>query len=846
MRLNHSIRPLFFAVPLLASVVLGATAQAGTASYVFNAAQRAAPELPLARVKVRLEGLPSDVAVTLNGTALSLPTFQNVANPNITGSPTDAVKATFSAGVLILDISTDSLIQSSPLKPCIISAAFGVGSVPYTIGLSSAGPVASTAYQITFYSSLSDNSSDDGCQTRTRRIPMPVPATLWSAPPAGTDLGRAPFDVVLVVDESGSMLSSAPGTATVFASKWALTVEAVKDFVTTLGAESSVHDRLALVFYDDTVRQINSKASGACGGLCWFDKTEFGQVITEISKPSPTHPHGGMTSIGGGLQAALPAASASVLSGNDAMIVLMSDGLQNTSPCLVQDAASLVTIAPTGPCPGSTPGPATVVSSKIPVLGITIGLPPGSASPLLLQALTDQTAKTDTKWALLGTYVSSSYGDTLVGMLKGNTLQMAGQTVTTLAAADTNGATIAAPLDKSIKRIVASLGWMPASSLAFALALQVKQPGAADWTTISSTSIGGAGDVSLTHVAAASTNQGSPFLIASAFDMTDALAGDWQFRAVRRSDHSGDVPYHLRVYTVEKSLDFRLHFAPGRHGTGQPLVLNADITFDGRPMTGIGNALQLVVEGPNGAIGTLLHDTPDPGSADGGVAEPAANAFEKKLTDLMASSDFVGKAGTKSTGQVLSLTEVGNGRYQIQLADTTVPGGYKFHFALDTVQSSGHVHRVEDITTQVEAIPDPKATTISVTPAGTGVFSVVVTPLDRFGNYVGPGFGHRVRVTLPPGQGNVAATVDPKSDGTYDVQLTNVPAGVDPVVTLSVNEVQIAQGPLSKLPDPGQRCRPTGGGGGGCAGCAGSTGGLICLPTAGLVLVGFRRRRRRG
>jgi uncharacterized protein (TIGR03382 family) len=267
------------------------------------------------------------------------------------------------------------------------------------------------------------------------------------------------------------------------------------------------------------------------------------------------------------------------------------------------------------------------------------------------------------------------------------------------------------------------------------------------------------------------------------------------------------------------------------------LVLDAEIALDGKPLVGIGNSLSLSVEGPQGAIGTLLHDAKDPGGT--GTREPTATPFEKKVSNLLEDPAFAAKVAAMTNSSPLTITERGNGVYRFQLNDTKLSGGYKFQFTLAMNGPKGPLRRIEEVMTQVEALPDPKTTTIAVSAGAiAGTYNVVITPLDRFGNYVGPGFDGRVKITLPAGQGKVASITDPQVDGTYLVQLTDVPAGSDPVVSVVVNEAQVASAPLSKLPT--KTCNSNGGCSCGGAGIAGPS----CLPLAGLALLGLGRRRR--
>ena len=82
------------------------------------------------------------------------------------------------------------------------------------------------------------------------------------------------------------------------------------------------------------------------------------------------------------------------------------------------------------------------------------------------------------------------------------------------------------------------------------------------------------------------------------------------------------------------------------------------------------------------------------------------------------------------------------GIYSTVFADTSSPGPYKFLVTMDWDNpTTGRIHREETLQTQVAVTPDPTASVVSVTP-GTiaGNWLMNVTPIDKYGNYLGPGF----------------------------------------------------------------------------------------------------------
>jgi hypothetical protein len=807
-------------------VSLGASA----APFVVDVATGGAG-LPVARMKVVLwggyaAGVSASVSVT--GGATGSATLPVGTDKVSAGVGNDALTLTHAGNDLVLDMKLLSLVADAT------DLCTAKGGVPnpktYTINVTGGGTV--TQYGLAGYSATSEAS----CTCANRRKASGVAWQAGSTPP-GT-ARRIPFNVMTVLDESGSMLSPPQGGAP--PSKWALTAQAMGEFTDILSGEADSPDQLGVVFFDHNVNPFVN------AGSPWFPKASFPTIETEVS--AGTHPRAGATSIGGGLKSALESSICKKESDpiGDPTILLMSDGMQNTAPQVndgVDGDLDFKILNYSTACPAAAAEEQRLTHPCIPVLTLYLDLPAGTPAATLMQAISDQTAGASAWRAQMGATAAGAFGSTLVGMLKGSSLSLLASSIETLPKGQQTGTPMAFDFDGTVKRLIVVLGWQPTEGLENALIF-----GAAGGQ-------GGTPNASLrnlsalTHVGTVGAAPGlrqTPYYIVAAADLPPATTTTSFELFARRSpilDGGGPaIPYHLFVYAVESQFEFVPSFPPGRHGTGEPLVLNLDLSLNRAPIGATGNTIQVSVDGPTGAIGTLLHNLPDPGG-QGAPGETAnESAADKKINNLNKSPEVLEKTLPKSTGQALSFVDLGGGRLQLRLNETRVPGAYVFHLALDVNGPAGRIHRTESVETQVEVLPD--ATQVTVNKAADGSYTVNVIPMDQFKNYLGPGFEPQIQLTLPSGVGKIASVSDVGVDGSYTILVTDIPDGVDPEVVLNVTGVTVAKGPLSEIG------RPAGGTHGSCwCGALGHQTGGAAAPLFGAVCLfgalGLRRGRPR-
>ena len=107
---------------------------------------------------------------------------------------------------------------------------------------------------------------------------------------------------------------------------------------------------------------------------------------------------------------------------------------------------------------------------------------------------------------------------------------------------------------------------------------------------------------------------------------------------------------------------------------------------------------------------------------------------------------------------------------------------------------TGHVVREERLEEDVKPRADSAATVTTLTGDAFGVWTLTVTPRDRFGNYFGPGYAPLVKANVRSGGRLRSATpADQDQLGTYTFTIAGSP-GVTPAVDVIVDGVLLSGG----------------------------------------------------
>jgi hypothetical protein len=593
-----------------------------------------------------------------------------------------------------------------------------------------------------------------------------VPNDDGVAPPlAASFTGRLAFDVALVLDKSGSMSDLPPGS-NAGPSKADVLKSAVQGFVSQWeqldaavpGGKDNATDRLGVVFFDSTA--VSQTLPGADPPANIFlqrgPALAWDAVVNKANTLSP----GSSTSIGAGVNEAMQQWKNDPK--NDLSVVVVTDGMQNTAPLIQPTGSGFLGLTPVAGFPQE------LRQRFVPIQTVGFGTP-AQVDEDLLRNMSLETA--GVSWMTVNaTTMFDVFGQTLVAILKGNTASTATRAIDTI-----TGPGPTAPrsvvVDSSAERAVFSVQWAP--PLRNALDLDVFRPGSP-------------------VPAAPTSSKKMPQIAIQTFDKP--VSGVWNVRVKRAPDQKLDpVPYTLNVFFRERHLDYQLSFGNLHAKTGDPLGIRALVAWDGKPLTGLPDgALRVRILRSPEALGTILHDTPRRVATE--PARTAAGDIVTPLDDKLASfkgQSLLERIALKEVA-VIPLKEEGNGLYSAAYDQTSIPGTYAFEAILDwDVRLTGRIHREERIEENVGVKADPSKTAVTVAQTSPGLWSVTVTPRDRFGNYFGPGFASRIRARLRTELGSISEVpVDRLQTGDY-VFTAKVPGTAAPAVVVTVDGVNI-------------------------------------------------------
>ena len=532
-----------------------------------------------------------------------------------------------------------------------------------------------------------------------------------------------PFDMMIVIDRSGSMM--APGTATPGRTKMHEARDAASLFVQLVRAGKG--DRLGMVAFSTSATGPVDTPPAAV--TVAHKETLVGPSPFTAGTVGALAP-GGWTSIGDGLRAALQALGTT---SNQRAILLLTDGMQNTPP-MVEDAE---------------PG---LGDTRLCVVGL-------GAEHDLDGALLDRLARSHgglytraNDGLQLKKFFALCFGNIFeTGMLADPELRLGpGQSAAPELSFDVCD-------EDSITVVV---GWAtPVGDLETAL---VTPAG----TTVTAASAGVVSDRGVTW-----------WFLRAPLPLQGERAGTWKIRVGRvvlgeLTDTSSEIRYFVSVLT-DGGPRFEAVTPARRLYTGDSVNPRVALLYaDG---TSPHADVEVTVEGPGVSLGRLVQER---GLAPPRVDGEPVGAFTATLQEIAAESG--GELPLQRSSIAVPLFDDGahddggmeaDGIYGNPRDDLLrFEGAYTFH----AVATYGHdCPGRREIMWSLHADPgiDPGRTDVSVIGAAPGERAIRITPRDRYGNPLGPGRTGLFDVAPQPGT-QVTGPVTDNGDGSYDVPVS--------------------------------------------------------------------------
>ncbi len=292
--------------------------------------------------------------------------------------------------------------------------------------------------------------------------------------------------------------------------------------------------------------------------------------------------------------------------------------------------------------------------------------------------------------------------------------------------------------------------------------------------------------------------------------------GEWQLVVHYPQAHSTAQPHSLTYnYSIipKSTLQMRILTDKAKYVTGNVMTLEARLLENNRRLPGA--IVDVHVTRPKSAIGNwhfvnvvaenILKTAPDEISG-----EPLSRLDKKNY--VLLQKNHIRLPGTEQT-PTFTLNDAGvtgdgyarDGIYGGRFSGFTVPGIYKFHVIATGTARNGEAYRRElEFQKFVDIIPDAgttdsEAAVINRKDGNQRIVRVSVTPFDAAKNYLGPGYGDELDITLASGEPQGAVT--DMLYGAYQRQfaISQAALDADPQVTIKARNVLVYEDSYSGL-----------------------------------------------
>ena len=573
-----------------------------------------------------------------------------------------------------------------------------------------------------------------------------------------------PFDLVFVLDQSGSMSLGSDGDT-----RWDALVTGVEAFLPFVSMEAA-----GTPGQDSTVGIVRFASGHENPGEPLFDilsggadSADFADIANDLGGLAPS----GLTAMGTGVEAGL--ALASDPSRNRA-IALFSDGEQNVSPDVSPDGCFLV--GPDGPDAGSEPdvlaeinGPGCPATDGVRICTVGIGSPSGTyLSTLEALGYNNQgaTILTDNGTDFEGNGevyadIGAAFQECIGVLLQDNSPQQVAYTTGTLGASPVElpAFSVNARIDAVLLSMVLERKFETPNLAQIASLITIERDGV-DVTEEFELQIYGRFTNVMTLVSEYSAEDGAN------------PQGDYVVRIAEDPSIGEGLAYRLSTYVDDRRLEIGSTLSQSVVPVNETLDIAVDLSWLGRGIEGADVVVRVFA--PAGDMGDVLSDAQ---VVDVSGGEDAANAGVQKYDANAADPNFL--AALALSPNAIPVTDAGGGRYE---ASYTVPDNVGvYHIIYDVAGSatgSGPIQRrwVESVYGAVDGI-DAGASQLTsvVTDAGLVLTGTFQRP---GGKKVGPGNGEGFIF-----DGAEVINIQDHQDGRYSFTL----ATSDPDSALSVS-----------------------------------------------------------
>lgn len=571
---------------------------------------------------------------------------------------------------------------------------------------------------------------------------------------------RDPVKIALVLDKSASMSLPIPGGSDI---RWQVLKNAVELFVQKLEVFGQGLDMIGANYISSDVVQPESQIGDNFVSITSESDPIRSYTLfkTDLASKSPSS----MTAIGKAILDAKEKLNAPSQTDYKKIVLLFTDGMQNTNPIINIDGRTLnhgnLTL---NDCP------CTTLDS---IRYYTIGL----GGLTLVSESVAQIASSNGGVSMIQTVGSDEseimnlVQDQLIDVLNGSVPQIVSRETGMLS---NSGTTFSYPITGNVSKLYFEF----LNPDATAVNLKLEKDGK-DLTSLANVVSG-----SFYKTVSLALPVTSPELVPT--------EGDWKLTITGNSSKS----YTLTCFVNSPFVNLSCKPQKEVCTVGDVLSLNAKVTFAGKPIEG--TKVEVAIVKPGDDLGDLLSSFIDTRTDSLQDVEKGA---QTKFVNLVNNKSFLDKLKPKK--QMVSLSEDVPGLFTGQYKNTDVTGVYQLIYIVNgQVAGFGKFARQKQysVTFKFGQI-DAGATIIDARIAKNSsgnVATINIKPKNKFGYLLGPGYLSRIKLDVDSKQGLVKPGKD-NLDGSYTYTVVDIPSSIKPDVTITVMDEILYQG---KFPTP--------------------------------------------
>lgn len=582
---------------------------------------------------------------------------------------------------------------------------------------------------------------------------------------------RPLMDLVLVLDFSDSMNSPEACEDPPQDIKIQVLKQAVPAFLNAWEPFAVSGDRIGIMYFDDDA---DPRSSPLMEDLLINKNT----ILTDVDGRAT----GIYTALGPGV---LSAADSFDVAVRKRHMIILSDGIQNVNPLIVS----------VGDSDGDTIEEHHVVNStdawggdsatvpeqpnkllqdfEIPMHTLSIGSGPGTTYDELLAAVAEETSGLHQHTCVPQEELENFLTNSLVEALQGDTLELIGYETGSLASNSDPQEHLFA-INGSTYRAVFMLSWSGGSGSPSDMELRLISPDGIDIPIAPFLSSGNSFHritLDFPFFSSEPQHEGTPV----------AFVGDWRLIVERKIGDGGLILYRAYALVDDAALGYRFDILNTVISAGEHIPLRVKVTEGSHPLKP--DVIEVNVHRPRGGLGNLINSAK---ITDADRQRIAAELGYQELQEssLMQTYEVVFRDPSNSAllvpySENIELFDDGldvhgdaqanDGIYSALYKNTKIPGEYQFNFMVEGQSEFNGAYVREKTASATVAVRKPTKTEFEfeiIEKIGKGgTFSLIITPKDRFGNYLGPGYAQRMQISIP--NATAQSSLHDRLDGSY-------------------------------------------------------------------------------